>query len=142
MVSLYETISELCRVNEINMTTMCREADVSRASMTDLKKGRSQTLSAEALSKIAKYFHVSIEFLLDEDSEKFNYLGQGDLYDRRREIDEKSPARGGETDKELAAILERARDDPKIRMLFSLAMDATAEDVEKAIKIIQALKGE
>ena len=45
-------------------------------------------------------------------------------------------------DPELTEFLERVRDDPKYRMLFSVAKDATAEDIEKAIKIIQALKGE
>lgn len=45
-------------------------------------------------------------------------------------------------DPELTEILERARDDPHIRMLFSVTKNATAEDIEKAIKIIQALKGE
>ena len=45
-------------------------------------------------------------------------------------------------DPELTEILERVRDDTHLRMLFSLTKDATAEDVEKAIKIIQALKGE
>lgn len=45
-------------------------------------------------------------------------------------------------DEELTELLERVRDDPHMRMLFSITKDATAEDVEKAIKIIQALKGE
>ena len=45
-------------------------------------------------------------------------------------------------DPELTEILQRARDDPKIRMLFSVTKDATPEDIEKAIKIIKTLKGE
>lgn len=43
-------------------------------------------------------------------------------------------------DPELTEILTRARDNPRLRMLFSLTKDAKAEDVEAAIKIIQALK--
>ena len=43
-------------------------------------------------------------------------------------------------DPELTRIVEQARDNPRIRMLFSLTEDATPEDVEAAIKIIQALK--
>ncbi len=141
MAKLYETILELCQINEINITAMCRETGVSRASITDLKKGRSQTLSAESLSKIAKYFHVSIEFLLDEDTEKYNYLGKGNLYQERNE---KKPAPEGELvngDAELTEIMQRVRDDPHMRMLFSISKDATAEDLEKTIKIIQALRG-
>ena len=45
-------------------------------------------------------------------------------------------------DPELTEILERVRDDTHLRMLFSLTKDATAKDIEQAIKIIQALKGE
>ena len=45
-------------------------------------------------------------------------------------------------DRELTELLERARDDPQIRMLFSVTKDAKPEDITKAIKIIQALRGE
>ncbi|MCR5811442.1 MAG: helix-turn-helix domain-containing protein [Lachnospiraceae bacterium] len=45
-------------------------------------------------------------------------------------------------DPELTELLTRARDDPNIRMLFSVTKNATAKDIEQAIKIIQALKGE
>ena len=45
-------------------------------------------------------------------------------------------------DPELTELLTRARDDPNIRMLFSVTKDATAEDIEKTIKIIRMLKGE
>ena len=45
-------------------------------------------------------------------------------------------------DPELTELLERVRDDPHLRMLFSVTRDATPEDIEKAIKIIQMLKGE
>lgn len=45
-------------------------------------------------------------------------------------------------DEELTEILERARDDPHMRMLFSITKDASPEDIERAIKIIQMLKGE
>ncbi|MBQ7736997.1 MAG: helix-turn-helix transcriptional regulator [Oscillospiraceae bacterium] len=139
MVTLYETIEYLCRLNEINVTYMCRESGASRASMTDLKKGRSTTLTAETLDKIARYFHVPIEFLIDDNEDKFDYLGKGDLYERVRSGEQKKPLVND--DEELTELLERARDDPHIRMLFSVTKDATPEDIQKAIKIIQTLKG-
>ena len=50
---------------------MCKEAEVSRASLTDLKMGRKQSLSADTLSKIASYFGVSVDYLLgNEQKEK------------------------------------------------------------------------
>ena len=55
---------------------------------------------------------------------------------------EESPPPLVNDDEELTEILQRAKDDPHIRMLFSVTKDATPEDVEKAIKIIQMLKGD
>lgn len=44
-------------------------------------------------------------------------------------------------DVELAEYLETLRTRPECRMLFSLAKDATKADVEKAVAIIEALRG-
>jgi transcriptional regulator with XRE-family HTH domain len=43
---------------------MCREANVSRSPLTDLKNGRKKTLSAETLSRIADYFGVSSDYFI------------------------------------------------------------------------------
>ena len=42
---------------------------------------------------------------------------------------------------ELEEYLEELRTRPEMKMLFSLAKDATKEDVEKAVKIIETLLG-
>ena len=42
---------------------MCKEAGVSRSSLTDLKSGRKQKLSVDTLSKIASYFDISVDYL-------------------------------------------------------------------------------
>lgn len=41
---------------------------------------------------------------------------------------------------ELAEYLEHLRTRPEMRMLFKVAKDATKEDVEQAVKIIEALR--
>lgn len=43
-------------------------------------------------------------------------------------------------DSELQEYLEELKTRPEMRMLFSLAKGATKEDVEKAVKIIEALQ--
>ena len=48
---------------------------------------------------------------------------------------------GGAGDAELTEYLEVLRSRPECRMLFSLAKDATKADVEKAVAIIEALRG-
>lgn len=65
MSDLYNRIQELCKANNISVTTMCKESGASRASLSDLKVGRKQSLSAETLSKIASYFGVSVDYLIN-----------------------------------------------------------------------------
>lgn len=64
MSELYKRIESLCEEKGVSITKMCKESGANRASLTDLKKGRKQTLSAETLSLIGKYFNVSIEYLI------------------------------------------------------------------------------
>ena len=69
MSDLYKTILALCQNRNINITQMCKESGASRASLTDLKMGRKQSLSAETLTKIANYFGVSVDYLLNGEKE-------------------------------------------------------------------------
>lgn len=64
MSELYDRIELLCRENSESMTAMCKASGASRASLSDLKMGRKQNLSAETLSKIAAHFRVSVDHLL------------------------------------------------------------------------------
>lgn len=64
MCNLYKTLEDLCSERKINISIMCREAAVSRASLSDLKNGRKQTLHPDTLRKISNYFGVSVDFLL------------------------------------------------------------------------------
>lgn len=70
MCDLYEKITSLCKQNGISITTMCKESGLSRAPLSDLKMGRSKTLSSASLSKIANYFGVSIDYLLGNTEQK------------------------------------------------------------------------
>ena len=64
MSDLYKKIEDLCKKRSVNVTQMCKESGDSRASITDLKMGRKQTLSSMTLSKIASYFNVSVDYLI------------------------------------------------------------------------------
>jgi hypothetical protein len=70
MAELYQTIAQLCADKGINITELCRQSGASRGSLSDLKKGRKQSLSADTLSKIAAYFGVSVDYLLGNTEEK------------------------------------------------------------------------
>ena len=44
-------------------------------------------------------------------------------------------------DEELTEYLEELRTRPEMKMLFQLTKDATKEDVEKAVRVIEAMLG-
>ncbi len=74
MSELYKRIEELCKERKVTITTMCKESGASRASLSDLKMGRKQGLSADTLNKIAKFFSVSVDYLMGNVSDPFFQL--------------------------------------------------------------------
>ena len=68
MSDLYNRIETLCKERSISVTTLCRLAGCSRASLSDLKAGRKQSLSAETLSKLAAHFGVTVDSLLGNEN--------------------------------------------------------------------------
>ena len=71
MSKLFEIILGLCSEKGVSITELCRQSGASRGSLTDLKMGRKNSLSAATLSKIAAYFGVSVDYLLgNEEKEK------------------------------------------------------------------------
>lgn len=61
MVTMYEIIDFLCARNEITIAKMCRDLGMRQGLISDLKHGRSKTLSTANMQKIANYFQVSTD---------------------------------------------------------------------------------
>lgn len=70
MDTVYSRIEALCKASSVTVTELCRACAIPRATLSDFKMGRSKTLSASVLSKIAAYFEVSVEYLLDGENTK------------------------------------------------------------------------
>ena len=64
MSILYDRISTLCSERQITPGKLCSELGISRGIITDLKMGRKKDLAATTAYKIAKYFGVSVGYLL------------------------------------------------------------------------------
>ena len=64
--NLHETIESLCEKKGIKPGKMCNDLGLSRSLMTDLRSGRKTGINASTASKIAKYFDVSVDYLLGE----------------------------------------------------------------------------
>lgn len=65
-MQLYQTIEKLCKEKGITITQLCKETNLSRASLSDLKFGRSKSLSFGNAMKVADYFGVSTAYLIGE----------------------------------------------------------------------------
>lgn len=70
MDSVYSRIEALCKRDLVTVTELCRTCSIPRATLSDFKMGRSKSLSASVLSKIAAYFSVSVEYLLEGENAK------------------------------------------------------------------------
>lgn len=132
MDELYKRIEDLCDEKGINITKMCQESGVPRATLSDYKSGRRKSIGVKSLSKIAEYFGVSVGYLLGEEQK------------------EKSPNITVRTesgsimalDQDTLEYIDSLRARPEMRMLFSVSKKATKEDIIKAVKIIEALRDE
>lgn len=113
----YDVFYQLCSERHVTPSKACTEMGLSR-SLAAKWKNTGQNPSFEIIPKIANYFGVSTSFLLGEE--------------------EKKPLVNG--DEELTEYLEAVRDDPDLRMLFSVTKGATKKDIQDAIAIIQMLK--
>lgn len=65
MSDLYSNIHALCEKEGIKDGTLCANIGIRRSFLSELKSGRTKSLSAEVLSKIAAYFNVSVDYLLN-----------------------------------------------------------------------------
>ena len=64
MPILYDRIEQLCAETGTSVTALCKQLQISRSALSELKSGRSKTLSASCTAAIAKHFQVSIDYLL------------------------------------------------------------------------------
>ena len=66
MDNLYEYIEKLAKDKGYkNITEFCRLAEIPRATMSELKSGRTKQLSTETLAKISTRLNVSVDSLLN-----------------------------------------------------------------------------
>ena len=120
MCTLYDRIIELCKAKGVSGSRMCLDLGLSKSTLSDIKSGRKKGVSVPTAQKMASYLGVSVDFLLGEEDQKEKPL-----------VNE---------DQELTEYLEILKTRPEMRMLFQLSKDATKEDVEAAVRIIEALR--
>ena len=112
----YDKFVELCQWKGVTPSRAAIESGISKSLVTKWKQDRVSAPSPEVLKKLSRYFDVPISELLEEEEPLVNH------------------------DQELNEYLQVLKTRPEIRMLFQLSKDATKEDVETAVRIIEALR--
>lgn len=78
----------------------------------------------ETVNRLSSYFGVSVDYLLGRTDSR-----EAPQYDKIKTSAD-----------EVTELLETLHKRPEMKMLFSITKNATKEDIEKAVKIIEALK--
>lgn len=111
----YKRLRNLCEERNMTVNELVKILNLSSGSPTAWKNGavpRNATIV-----KVANYFGVTADYLIgNEEKPLVN------------------------NDEELTEYLEMLKTRPECRMLFQLTKDATKDDVEAAVRIIEALR--
>ena len=116
----YDRFVHLCKERNVAPTRAAIDAGLSKSTVTKWKATPDAEPSGTAIKKLSEYFGITRAELLGE-TKKEKPLVNGD--------------------EELTEYLEELRTRPEMKMLFQLTKRATKEDVEKAVKVIEAMLG-
>lgn len=114
-------IFEEMQLQNRQQTELGEHLGVTANIVTDWKSGRLKSYK-KYLHGIADFLGVSVEYLRGETNQK-----------RKNLIN---------NDEELTDLLEELKNRDEMRTLFKLSAKATKEDIEKTIRILEALKGD
>lgn len=64
MGELYNRLKALCDARGVSLAKMCEEAGIPKSTPTELKAGRTKSLSTSTAQKVANYFGVTVDELL------------------------------------------------------------------------------
>ncbi len=117
MSAFSETLARLRRERGLTQAELAARLGISKSAVSMYERGNREP-ELELLEAMADVFGVSVSALLGRTE----------------------PALLND-DPELTRYLEQLRDRPELRMLFSVTKNATKQDVEAAVKIIEALRG-
>lgn len=117
MSDLYNNIHALCEKENIKDGTLCSKVGVTRSTLSELKRGRTTSLSLKNLQKIADYFGVSISDLTGEAPEQ---------------KEKPSTPEGNGLDAHGQTILDKYNMlDPATQAMFESMLDAAIASQEK-----------
>ena len=114
-------IKELAKEKGLKIQFVFEKMGSSRYKLYDWERGKS-TPTENEIEALAHILGTTLDYLTDKTDDK-NEQKNKPLVNN---------------DEELTEYLEELRTRPEMKMLFNLAKGATKEDVEKAVKIVEA----
>ena len=124
MSEMYDIIEKLCAEHGVNITKMCREINIPRSVFSELKAGRTKTLSGKYITSVAEYFGVTTDYLLGNEEKPAPESRNGLSIKEQKDIAKKVDA--------FMASLENEKD-----LMFDgdPASDEALEDLRRAITV-------
>lgn len=86
MSDLYKRIDSICKENGTNVTALCKKAGVGRATLSELNAGRTKTLNADTVTKLAAALGVSVDYLLGAEAKEAPALTEKDRRDVAKDV--------------------------------------------------------
>ena len=124
---MYEIFEQLLQRFCVTTYQVSKATGISQSTLSNWKIRRNM-ISPEKGKIIAEYFGVSLGYLMGTEEEEPNAVDK-----------DNNPI---VIDDDALELLEELKTRPEMRMLFSVSKKATKEDILKAVKIIEALKGD
>ena len=143
----------------MNAETLAAECGLAPATIYRYEKGDIENMGIDKIRPIADALHTTAAYLMGWDDDPIDYESDGDLiaeipasyikaangdvkkaYKMMLAVDGDAQRESRQADSDLQEYLEALRARPEMRMLFSVSKDATKEDIEKAVAIIEALR--
>lgn len=117
----YDRFIQLCAERGISPSRAAIEAGLSKSTVSKWKSSPSAEPTGTAIKKLTEYFGISVAEL----------MGEAPVPDEKKPL--------VNNDEGLTEYLEELRTRPEMKMLFQLTSKATKADVEKAVRIIEAM---
>ncbi len=109
-----EILKELRLEKGLTQEEVGKIIGVQKAAIQKYEKGDVENIKRSSIEKLAKYYGVTIGYIFGMEKERKDDFGE---------------------------YLNMLKTRPELKMLFNLTKDATREDIEKAVKIIEAVLG-
>lgn len=119
MSEMYDRINALCKNNHTNITRLCKELNIGRSALSELASGRTRSLSAVTMSKIAEYFGVTTDYIITGS------------FDRN----------AGDDDARIQQMIAFVRGNRDLQTILEFAKEATPAQMKQMISIIKTIRG-